>query len=68
MIKSDPIPAGWATHKLENGNTKDILPLLGRLGALPQASQLGGLAKGLGSPRESALEGQGDLITGLPED
>ena len=27
-IKSNPIPAGWVTHKLENNNTKEVLPLL----------------------------------------
>ena len=28
MIKSNPIPAGWVTHRLENSNTKEVLPLL----------------------------------------
>ena len=27
-IKSNPIPTGWTTHKLENNNTKEVLPLL----------------------------------------
>ena len=27
-IKSNPIPSKWVTHKLENNNTKEILPLL----------------------------------------
>ena len=27
-IKSNPIPKGWVTYKLENNNTKEILPLL----------------------------------------
>jgi len=27
-IKSNPIPARWVIHKLENTNTKEILPLL----------------------------------------
>ena len=27
-IKPDPIPTGWVTHKPENNNTKDFLPLL----------------------------------------
>ena len=48
MIKSNPIPAKWMTHKLENNNTKEVLPLLWRLWAPHQASQTGGLAKGLG--------------------
>ena len=29
-IKSNPIPAGWVTHKLENNNTKEVLALLWR--------------------------------------
>ena len=28
MIKSNPMPAGWMTHKLENNNAKELLPLL----------------------------------------
>ena len=28
MIKSNPIPAGWVTYKLENNNFKEIIPLL----------------------------------------
>ena len=27
-IKSNPIPTVWVTHKLENNNTKEVLPLL----------------------------------------
>ena len=27
-IKSNPIPTGWVIHKLENNNTKKVLPLL----------------------------------------
>ena len=27
-IKSNPIPARWATHKLKKNNTKEVLPLL----------------------------------------
>ena len=26
MIKSNPIPAGWSTHKLENNCTTEVLP------------------------------------------
>ena len=26
MIKSNPIHAKWAAHKLENNNTKEVLP------------------------------------------
>ena len=28
MMKSNPIPAGLVTHKLENNKTKEVLPLL----------------------------------------
>ena len=28
MIKSNLISAVWVTHKLENNNTKEVLPLL----------------------------------------
>ena len=67
-IKSNSIPTGWATHKLENNNTKGVLPLLWRVWAPCQASQPGDLPKGLGIPRESDFEGQWDLITWLPQD
>ena len=30
MLKSNPILTGWATHKLQNNNTKEVLPLLWR--------------------------------------
>ena len=26
-IKSNPIPVGWVTYKLENNNTKEVFPL-----------------------------------------
>ena len=66
-IKSNPRPARWATHKLQNNNTKEVLPLLWWFWASCQASQPGDLTKGLGIPRESDLEGQQDLIIGLPQ-
>ena len=28
MMKSNPISTGWVTHKLENNNTQEVLPLL----------------------------------------
>ena len=68
MIKSNLIPAVWVTHKLENNNTKEVLPLLWRFWPLHEASQPGDLTNGLGIPRESDLEGQRDLITKLPQD
>ena len=55
-------------HKLENNNTKQVLPLLWRFWTPRQGSQPGDLTKGLGIPRESDLEGQWDLITGLSQD
>ena len=30
-IKSNPKPARWVTHRLENNNTKEVLPLLWRV-------------------------------------
>ena len=67
-IKSNSIPTGWATHKLENNNIRGVLPLLWRFWVPCQASQPGDLPKGLGIPRESDFEGQWDLITWLPQD
>ena len=66
-IKSNPIPAGWATHKLKNNNTKEVLTLFWRFWAPHQASHPGDLVMGLGIPRESDFEAQWDLITGLPQ-
>ena len=67
-IKSNPICICWVTHKLENNNTKEVFPLLWKFWIPSQASQPGDNTKGLGIPRESGLEGQWDLIIGLPED
>jgi len=58
----------WMTHRLQNSNTKEVPALLWRFWTPHQASQPGDLTEGLGIPRESDLEGQQDLITGLPED
>ena len=30
MIKLEPIPTGWVTHRLEINNTKEVLAPLGR--------------------------------------
>ena len=57
IIKSNPITAGWVTHKLENTYTTEVHPLEWRFWATHQASQLGGLATGGGIPRESDFEG-----------
>ena len=56
-IKSNPITAGWATHKLDNTYITEVHPLEWRFWAPPQASQPGGLATGKGIPRESDFEG-----------
>ena len=66
MIKSNSIPARWVFHTLENNNTKEVFPLLWRFWAPRQVSQPGDLMKGLGNTKESDLEGQWDLIIGLP--
>ena len=66
-IKSNPITVRWVTHRLENRNTKDVLTLLWRFWTPCQFSQPEDPTKGLGIPRESGLEGQWDLIRGLPE-
>ena len=71
MIKSNPIPSRWVTHKLENDNTKESLPLLLRFWTLCQSSHPWDRTVRLGIPIPripSDLEGQWSLITGLPED
>ena len=67
-MKSNPITAGWVTHKQENNYTTEVHPLEWRFWAPRQASQPGGLAMGGGIPRESDFEGWWDLIAGLRED
>ena len=67
MIKSNPIPAEWVTHKLEN-NTKEVLTLLRRLQAPDKAPQPEDPAKALGIPGESDFKGQWDLIKELLQD
>ena len=49
-------------------NTKEVLPLLWSFWTWCQASQPEDSTKGLGIPKESDLEGQCDLILGLPKD
>ena len=63
-LKSNPIPTGWVTHKLENNNTK-VLILLQWFKAPHQTSQHRDLANRLGIPRKSDFEGQQDLLTEL---
>ena len=55
-------PTDWRTMP------KQVLALLWRFWNPYQASQPGDLTKGQGIPWQSGLEGQGDLIIGLPED
>ena len=57
-IKSNSIPAGWVTHKLENSKTKEVLPLLWRFWTPHQASPYGDLTKELGIHKEYGHEGQ----------
>ena len=56
-IKSNPITAGWVTHKLENNYTTEVHPLEWRFWAAHQTSQPGGRATGGGITRESDFEG-----------
>ena len=63
--ETNPTPTGWMTHGLGNSNTKEAFPLLWRFWTPRQAAQPGDLTKGLGIPKKSGLEGQGDLIIGL---
>ena len=68
IIKSNPIPPRWVTHRLENNNTKEVLPLFWRFRTPGQGSQPGDLIKRTGNPQGSDLKGQWDLITRLPWD
>ena len=52
-IKSNPVTAGWVTHRLENTYTTVVHPLERRFWAPRQASQPAGPATGGGIPRES---------------
>ena len=68
MVKSNPIPTWWVTHKLENSNTKKFSHCCE--GADPHVTpdpQPGELAKGLGILKQY-VEGQWDLTAGLPQD
>ena len=72
-IKSNPVPSRWATQKLENNNTQEVLPLLWGVWVPCQASQPGDPAKGLGSPWRPAWfdymtsTGLGEIETQLLE-
>ena len=77
MIKSNPMPAGWMTHKLENNKAKELIPHLWRSWIPCQASQPGDLTKGLnlkaskiwlqdfhrrGGNRDSSLGGRNKIL------
>ena len=51
MLKSSPILAGWAAHKLENNNTKEVLPLLWRFWAPMSGFLPWGSGKGTWNPQ-----------------
>ena len=54
MVKPNPVTAGWATHKLENNNIKEVLAPLRRFKAPHQALSLG-IRKGSRNPQEICL-------------
>ena len=58
-MKSNPITAGWVTHKLENTYTTEVHPLQGRFWALHQASQPAGPATGGGFLENQTLKASG---------
>ena len=49
MIKSNPKPTGLAAHKLENDNTKEVLPLLWKFWAPTSGFPAQGSGKGTGN-------------------
>ena len=59
-IKSNPITAGWVTHKLENTYTTEVHPLQWRFWAPRQASQSGGQQQ-----EEEFLENQTLKVSGI---
>ena len=66
-IKANPIPAGWAAHKLENNYTTEFSDRSenpeSRIGFQSGESATGGGASG-----ESGFEAQWGLIAGIPQD
>ena len=60
MIKAKPILSRWLTHRLENNDTEEAVPLLWRFTVPCQAAQSEDLAKALRIPREPDCEGQND--------
>ena len=67
-VKSNPMTAGWVTHRLVYTYTTEVHPLEWRFWAPRQASQPGGLAMGGGIRRESDFEAYWELIAGLRQD
>ena len=68
MIKLNPITPWWMTHKREKKKYQRSSLSVVKVLSPRQASQPGDLTNGWGIPRESDLEGQQDLIIGLPQD
>ena len=67
VIKSNPIPAKWATHKLENYHRSS--PTGVKVLSFTSGSPAWGSGNGRRKrTRGSAFEGQRDLITGIPQD
>ena len=59
MMKSNPIPSGWMTHKLENNNTKEALPLLWTRWAsqpIPKGTANSQIPQGIWSWRPAGLD------------
>ena len=65
-VKSNPIPTGWVTHRLENIKPKKFS--LCCEGSEPRIRLPNWRSDRSGNPRESGLEGQQDLILRLPQD
>ena len=51
MIKSSPIPAWRATHKLGNNNTKEVFPIVVKVLRLKSCFPAWGYGKGIGNPQ-----------------
>ena len=61
-VKSNPITAGWVTHRLANTYTTEVHPLDWRFWAPRQASQPGGPATGGGIHWVSDFEAYGNWL------
>ena len=61
-IKSNPIPAGGPTHKVEKNYTTEVLQQEWKSWVINQSSQPAGLAMGGGDPKKLYLEGKPSVI------